>query len=216
LKSRKENVDDKNSRLQISTAEQVQDLRQSIIETPHTFQYSCFHLEHDGKRINDYVELSEVEGLKADSVLTLVEDPYTEKEARLHVVRVRELIGAAGDRTDALHGIMAGLSLHDTVGHDQMAKPKQDGPEQSPLADYDFKAAANTKNLLPPTEEAAPKTIKSIAVSPWNPPPYHLRSKGHLLYLVVTTNENEQQCQFRPVPATATKGQAGSLAPYPP
>jgi protein TIF31 len=27
----------------ISTAEQVQDLRQSIIEMPHTFQYSCFH-----------------------------------------------------------------------------------------------------------------------------------------------------------------------------
>ena len=37
----------------ISTAEQVQDLRQSIIEMPHTFQYSCFHLEHDGKRINE-------------------------------------------------------------------------------------------------------------------------------------------------------------------
>jgi protein TIF31 len=170
----------------------VQDLRQSIIEMPHTFQYSCFHLEHEGQRINDYVELSEVAGLKADSVLTVVEDPYTEKEARLHVIRVRELIGAAGDRTDALHGIMAGLSLHDTVGHEQENKPKEDGPEQSPLADYDFKASGAVKNLLPPPPEAAPKTIRSIAVSPWNPPPYHLRSKGHLLYLVVTTNENEQ------------------------
>lgn len=176
----------------ISTAEQVQDLRQSIIETPHTFQYSCFHLEHEGQRINDYVELGEVSGLKADSVLTLVEDPYTEKEARLHVIRVRELIGAAGDRTDALHGIMAGLSLHDTVGHEQVNKPKEDGPEQSPLADYDFKSTGAVKRLLPPAQDAAPKTIKSIAVSPWNPPPYHLRSKGHLLYLVVTTNENEQ------------------------
>ncbi|EUC45343.1 hypothetical protein COCMIDRAFT_95781 [Bipolaris oryzae ATCC 44560] len=176
----------------ISTAEQVQDLRQSIIEMPHTFQYSCFHLEHNGERINDYVELSEVKDLKPDSVLTLVEDPYTEKEARLHVVRVRELIGAAGDRTDALHGLMAGLSLHDTVGHEHILKPKQDGPEQSPLADYDFKTSGAVKNLLPPAPEAAPKTIKSIAVSPWNPPPYHLRSKGHLLYLVVTTNENEQ------------------------
>ncbi|EMD90219.1 hypothetical protein COCC4DRAFT_126975 [Bipolaris maydis ATCC 48331] len=176
----------------ISTAEQVQDLRQSIIEMPHTFQYSCFHLEHNGERINDYVELSEVKDLKPDSVLTLVEDPYTEKEARLHVVRVRELIGAAGDRTDALHGLMAGLSLHDTVGHEHILKPKQDGPEQSPLADYDFKTSGAVKNLLPPAPEAPPKTIKSIAVSPWNPPPYHLRSKGHLLYLVVTTNENEQ------------------------
>ncbi|CAO2653273.1 Nn.00g026840.m01.CDS01 [Neocucurbitaria sp. VM-36] len=176
----------------ISTAEQVQDLRQSIIEMPHTFQYSCFHLEHEGQRINDYVELSEVSGLKADSTLTLVEDPYTEKEARLHVIRVRELIGAAGDRTDALHGIMAGLSLHDTVGLDQSGKPKEDGPEQSPLADYDFKSSGAVKDLLPPPQDPAPKTIKSIAVSPWNPPPYHLRSKGHLLYLVVTTNENEQ------------------------
>ncbi|KAF1843192.1 uncharacterized protein K460DRAFT_140733 [Cucurbitaria berberidis CBS 394.84] len=176
----------------ISTAEQVQDLRQSIIEMPHTFQYSCFHLEHEGERINDYVELSEVSGLKADSILTVVEDPYTEKEARLHVIRVRELIGAAGDRTDALHGIMAGLSLHDTVGLDQAGKPKEDGPEQSPLADYDFKSTGAVKDLLPPPQDPAPKTIKSIAVSPWNPPPYHLRSKGHLLYLVVTTNENEQ------------------------
>ncbi|KAL6702559.1 Intracellular distribution of mitochondria [Coniothyrium glycines] len=176
----------------ISTAEQVQDLRQSIIEMPHTFQYSCFHLEHDGQRINDYVELSEVPGLKPDSTLTLVQDPYTEKEARLHVIRVRELIGAAGDRTDALHGIMAGMSLHDTVGLEQPGKATEDGPEQSPLADYDFKASGAVDILLPPPQEVAPKTIKSISVSPWNPPPYHLRSKGHLLYLVVMTNENEQ------------------------
>ncbi len=159
---------------------------------PHAFQYSCFHLTHDGKRINDYVELSEVPGLKADSVLTLVEDPYTEKEARLHVIRVRELIGAAGDRTDALHGIMAGLSLHDTVGLDQSGKPAEDDSEQSPLANYQLKSTGVVSNLLPPTQAAAPKTIRSMAVSPWNPPPYHLRSKGHLLYLVVTTNENEQ------------------------
>lgn len=175
----------------MSTAEQVQDLRQSIIETPHTFQYSCFHLEHHGQRINDYVELAEVAGLAADSVLTLVEDPYTEKEARLHVMRVRELIGAAGDRTDALHGILAGLSLHDTLA--PSSKPAAaDGPEQSPLADYDFHAPGAITTLLPPPAAPAPKTIRSLAVSPWNPPPYHLRSKGHLLYLVVNTAENEQ------------------------
>ncbi|KAH7070653.1 clustered mitochondria-domain-containing protein [Paraphoma chrysanthemicola] len=176
----------------ISTAEQVQDLRQSIIEMPHTFQYSCFHLEHKGERINDFVDLSEVADLGPDSVLEVKEDPYTEKEARLHVIRVRELIGAAGDRTDALHGILAGLSLHDTVGVDQSGKPKEDGPEQSPLADYDFKSSGAVKTLLPPPEDPAPKCIKSIALSAWNPPPYHLRTKGHLLYLVATTNENEQ------------------------
>jgi protein TIF31 len=170
----------------------VQDLRQSIIEMPNTFQYSCFHLEHKGERINDFVDLSEVPELGPDSVLEVKEDPYTEKEARLHVIRVRELIGAAGDRTDALHGIMAGLSLHDTVGLDQLAKAKEDGPEPSPLADYDFKAPGAIQVLLPPQQDPAPKCIKSIALSAWNPPPYHLRTKGHLLYLVATTNENEQ------------------------
>ncbi|KAH8708573.1 clustered mitochondria-domain-containing protein [Phaeosphaeriaceae sp. PMI808] len=176
----------------ISTAEQVQDLRQSIIEMPHTFQYSCFHLEHKGQRINDFVDLSEVDELGPESVLEVKEDPYTEKEARLHVIRVRELIGAAGDRTDALHGIMAGLSLHDTVGLHQPAATSEDGPEQSPLADYDFKSSGAVQTLLPPQQDPAPKCIKSIALSAWNPPPYHLRTKGHLLYIVVNTNENEQ------------------------
>jgi protein TIF31 len=173
----------------VSTQEQVQDLRQAIIETPQLFQYSCFHLELDGQRINDYIELSEVPGLKADAVLTLVEDPYTEKEARMHVIRVRELIGASGDRTDALHGILAGLSLHDSIGLEEAAK---EGSEQTPLSDYDFTSGGSVKTLLPPEQDPAPKTIKSVSVSPWNPPPYHLRSKGHLLYLQVTTNENEQ------------------------
>ncbi|PVI02881.1 hypothetical protein DM02DRAFT_612526 [Periconia macrospinosa] len=176
----------------ISTSEQVQDLRQAIIETPNLFQYSCFHLELDGQRVNDFVELSDVPGLKPDAVLTLVEDPYTEKEARMHVIRIRELIGAAGDRTDALHGITAGLSLHESIGLDANGKPKYEGTETTPLSDYDFKAGGNVNTLLAPPQEPAPKTIKSISVSPWNPPPYHLRSKGHLLYLLLTTNENEQ------------------------
>ncbi|KAF2680313.1 hypothetical protein K458DRAFT_392965 [Lentithecium fluviatile CBS 122367] len=173
----------------ISTSEQVQDLRQAIIETPQLFQYSCFHLELDGQRINDYIELSEVPGLKPDAVLTLVEDPYTEKEARMHVIRVRELIGAAGDRTDALHGILAGMSLHDNIGTEESGK---ESAEQTPLSDYDFTSGGAVKTLLPPEQEPAPKTIKSVSVSPWNPPPYHLRSKGHLLYLQITTNEGEQ------------------------
>lgn len=108
------------------------------------------------------------------------------------MVRVRELIGAAGDRTDALHGVMAGVSLFDTVAPGHPGKPGEDGAEQSPLVDYNFKSPGAVSNLLPPPQDPAPKTIKSIAVSPWNPPPYHLRTKGHLLYLVVTTNENEQ------------------------
>ncbi|KMU85193.1 hypothetical protein CIHG_02976 [Coccidioides immitis H538.4] len=71
----------------VSNQEQVQDVRQSIVELPGTFQYTSFHLEHNGERINDYVELSEVKDLKPDAEIVLVEDPYTEKEARMHLCR---------------------------------------------------------------------------------------------------------------------------------
>ena len=180
--------------LMVTTQEQVQDVRQSIIESPGTFQYTCFHLEHNGERINDFVELSEVKDFKPGSELALVEDPYTEKEARMHIARLRELIGAAGDRIDQLHGILAGMSLHDSVAASEgTADGTTNGKsEEHGLSSYDLSAPASIQTLLPRKSDVLPKTLKSIAVSPWNPPPYHLRQKGHLLYLQITTNEGEQ------------------------
>ncbi|KAH0559181.1 Intracellular distribution of mitochondria [Trichoglossum hirsutum] len=187
--------------IMVSSQEQMQDVRQSVVEFPGTFQYSCFHLEHNGERINDYIELSEVSGLSSGSELTLIEDPYTEKEARLHVVRIRELIGAAGNRTDTLHGISAGLSLYDAVATSQHRNPSvlTDGQSTTgetvdahAMSNYDFEALGSSTTLLPPVQPPPPKTIKSLSLSHWNPPPHYLRQKGHLLYLQVTTNEGEQ------------------------
>ncbi|KAE8390508.1 clustered mitochondria-domain-containing protein [Aspergillus alliaceus] len=174
----------------VSSQEQVQDVRQSIVELPSTFQYTCFHLEFNGKRINDFVELSEVPDLKADSEIILVEDPYTEKESRMHVVRMRELVGAAGDRVDNLQGISAGLSLHDSISAE--AADGETADKDHSLSKYDIAGSPALKTILPRAEAPLPKTVKSISLSPWNPVPYHLRQKGHLLYLQVITNEGEQ------------------------
>ena len=148
------------------------------------------------------MELSEVKGLGAESTVRLIEDPYTEKEARTHTIRIRELIGAVGDRIDPLHGPCAGLSLHDTVTpSESVDSGRQNGsaerhatpsPLSNPVAEYDFEAPASIRTILPPPAEHPPKTVKSLSVSPWNPPPHHLRQKGHLLYLQLTTNEGEQ------------------------
>ncbi|KAH8653473.1 eukaryotic translation initiation factor 3 135 kDa subunit [Xylariales sp. PMI_506] len=200
-----------------SPQEQVHELRQSIIELPAAFQYSCFHLEFNGERINDFVQISDVQGLGPESEIRLVEDPYTEKEARIHVIRIRDLIGAAGDRTDTLHGVTPGISLYDAVS----AEAKDSDNVQA--GTYDFYAPADPAATLLPKEEApAPKTVKSVALSSWNPPPYHLRQKGHLLYLLITTNEGEQyqitshvggfyvnkssNSKFDPSPRAAPKG----------
>lgn len=171
----------------VSSQEQVQNIRQTIVDTPHTFQYSCFHLEHNGKRINDFVELSEVPDIVREPVVKLVEDPYTEAQARMHVVRVRELIGAAGNRVDYLSGVDAGLSLCDSV---DLADGGRD-ESNSPLH-YDLDTPSSISALLAKPRDVAPKTVKSISLSPWNPPPYNLRMRGHLLYLQATTNEGEQ------------------------
>ena len=188
--------------IMVSTQEQVQDLRQSIMESPGTFQYSCFHLEHKDERINDHLELSEVQGFAAGSELKLVEDPYTEKEARMHLIRIRDIIGAAGNRVDTLHGISAGLSLHDTVSPwrdpavpsaptDKPANASTSGAPHA-LTDYTLENPPSMRTIIPSDQDQPSKTIKSLGVSAWNPPPPFLRQQGHLLYLQLTTNEGEQ------------------------
>ncbi|EWC44027.1 TIF31-like protein [Drechslerella stenobrocha 248] len=174
----------------VSTQEQVQDIRQSIIELPDTFQYSCFHLEHNGERINDFVELSDVPGITPDSELILVEDPYTEKEARIHLLRIRELIGAASSRIDLMAGVNAGCTLFDSINTDFGEDGK--GGRLHAMVDYDFEAPASLQDMLPAAPHQNPKTVKNLSLSPWNPPPHNLRQRGHLLYLQVTTLEGEQ------------------------
>ncbi|KAL9015500.1 MAG: hypothetical protein Q9185_007106 [Variospora sp. 1 TL-2023] len=187
----------------VSTQGQVQDLRSSIVEQPGTFQYTCFHLEHNGQHINDFTEMSEVKGLVAGSEVRLVEDPYTEREARMHVVRIREIVGALGNHVDALHGIDAGLSLHDIIAPwtvpvaasaaKQKAAESRLVADTNPLANFSFNGPPIIQTLLPPViQEANHKTIKFLSVSPWNPPPPSFRQRGHLLYLQLTTNEGEQ------------------------
>ena len=201
---------------QVSPLEQIHEIRQSVIEHPVAVQYSCFHLEHNGQRINDFVQVSDIEGLAADSELHVVEDPYTEKEARIHFIRIRELIGAAGDRTDTAQGILAGASIHDDV----VAAAAEEAEKE--VQPYDFTATPNLSVLLPKETPPAPKTVKLITLSPWNPPPAQWRQKGHLLYLAVTTNEGEQinvtghvggffvsnssKDKFNPSPRTDAKG----------
>ncbi|KAI9658903.1 MAG: Intracellular distribution of mitochondria [Bathelium mastoideum] len=186
---------EKDIRVMVSSHEQVQDIRQSIIEQPDCLQHTCFHLEHDGERVNDFVELSEVPNVNSGSTLKLVEDPYTEKEARIHFIRIRELIGAAGDRADLLHGINAGLSLYESVRtQDSLESNSKSVPavngSTDPLGGYGLEAPASIQTILPPQSRPSPSSIiKSMQLSPWNPPPHQLRSKGHLLYLEVLTKD---------------------------
>ncbi|KAK2604531.1 hypothetical protein N8I77_007452 [Diaporthe amygdali] len=208
--------------IMVSPHEQVHEVRQSIIELPAALQYSCFHLEHNGERINDFIAINEINGIGPDAEIHLVEDPYTEKEARIHLIRVRELIGASGDRTDTIQGVLAGASLYEKVAAEAGDTADKANQERAAVEEYDFNVVPPVSTLLPAEQDPAPKTVKAIQLSPWNPPPAHLRQKGHLLYLIVTTNEGEQfqitahvggffvnkssNAKFDPLPRLAPKG----------
>ncbi|KAL8885347.1 MAG: hypothetical protein Q9215_006785 [Flavoplaca cf. flavocitrina] len=191
-----------NIQVPVSLQGQIQDLRSAIVEQPGTFQYTCFHLEHSGQRINDFTDLSDVKGLAAGSKIRLIEDPYTERDARMHVVRIREIIGAAGNRVDVLNGVDAGLSLHESIapwnGPDAGSAAKRksavskSAADANPLADFKFDDLISIPTLLPRSQETTSKTIKTLGISSWNPPPPMFRQRGHLLYLQLTTNEGEQ------------------------
>ncbi|CAK7275553.1 Intracellular distribution of mitochondria [Sporothrix epigloea] len=175
--------------IMIYAHEQVSEVRQAIIESPAAQQYSCFHLEYKGNRINEFGQVDDIADLSLEADIHVIEDPYTEKEARLHVIRIRDLVGAVGDHPDIVHGVTPGLSLFDSVTLEASA-----ASEATPI-EFDFTAPADQTTLLPRItahEPAAPKPIKALQISPWNPPPAHLRLKGHLMYLVLTTNEGEQ------------------------
>lgn len=111
------------------------------------------------------------------------------------MLRIRELIGAATARIDTTHGIGAGLSLFD--GLDQLEDEKEakgKKPEEAlhPMSDFDFNATASLDHFLPHVDPIpAPKCVKGVCLSSWNPPPHSLRQRGHLLYLHVTTLEGE-------------------------
>ena len=173
----------------VSTREAVQDIRQSIVELPYAAQYSCFHLVHDGERLNDYMELSDVPGITTSSELTLVEDPYTEKEARLHLLRIKELVGLSTEKVDPVMGILAGVSLHDHIISDQCAKGKT--PRPNNIGNYSFAGPASLDAILPPSPEEPLSCVKALSLSQWNPPPHHLRITGHLLYIRLTTIEDD-------------------------
>ena len=58
----------------------------------------------NGMTLDNFSELKNIEGLKDGSVIRVVEEPYTVREARIHVRHVRDLLKSL-DPTDAYNGV---------------------------------------------------------------------------------------------------------------
>lgn len=101
--------------LQVSTGELVNDLRGYITDREDCCHRTCFSLQYNGIPMDHFAELRSVEGLKDHSVFKVVEEPYTTREARLHIRHVRDLIKSL-DTSDAMNGLNgASISYLNTI-----------------------------------------------------------------------------------------------------
>lgn len=185
----------------VTPREQVQEIRQVVQDSANGLQYSCFHFEHKATRINDYIELTEIPGLLEHPELHLVEDHYTERDVRLHLLRIRDLLAVSG-RGEVGIALSPGASLFEHVKANQWFPPgSPDKPNdygaRKPMTTEEFADEPFPWDVLPdhrlmidPNAPVLPRALKSLALSAWNPPSPFLKQRGYHLFIHLITNEN--------------------------
>ncbi|GMK54172.1 hypothetical protein CspeluHIS016_0107580 [Cutaneotrichosporon spelunceum] len=169
-----------------------------------------------GDKLSEFVELSDVFAhLPEDGerVLDVVNEPYSESTARHAVVRLLEFIEPAGTTANNLTtplGVGAGASIFEEVrtgslyagdsAKDAVAKaePKKEDAKEEEVIEHAFSdwtagSAALPLSKLPVAQPPVEinSCLRSIQLSPFNPPPAPLRQKGHQLYLQISILEGD-------------------------
>ncbi|XP_068102299.1 clustered mitochondria protein homolog [Hyperolius riggenbachi] len=195
--------------VQVSPKELVQEIIQVLMEQENSCHRTCFSLQFEGNVLDNFSELKSVAGLKEGSVLKVVEEPYTIREARIHIRHFRDLLKSL-DLTDAYNGVdcnslsflnsISEGDIGDSSSHDNNGKKKKrPSTEQA----YDAIDCSPPEYILPGSTERpfqplqpltsdskSPQCLKSVMLSGWNPPPGNRKMHGDLMYLTVVTMED--------------------------
>ncbi|PRD20510.1 UNVERIFIED_CONTAM: Clustered mitochondria protein-like protein [Trichonephila clavipes] len=136
--------------IQVSSTELVQEIHQMLMDREETCHRTCFSLQLDGITMDNFAELKTIEGLGEGSVIKVVEEPYTVREARIHVRHIRDLLKSL-DPADAYNGVeCSSFSFLNTITQGDILEKKKCRPDSvdcTPL-DYILPAASNLP-LLP-------------------------------------------------------------------
>lgn len=182
--------------IQVSSMELVQEIHQVLMDREDTCHRTCFSLQLDGVTLDNFAELKNIEGLKEGSIIKVVEEPYTMREARIHVRHVRDLLKSI-DYTDAYAGQeCSSLAFLNVVTQGDILEKKKSRPESVDCTPPDYIMPGSTERPLMPLhlgltkENKAPQCLKVLTTSGWNPPPGPRKMCGDLLYLHVVTLED--------------------------
>lgn len=90
--------------IQVSSMELVQEIHQLLMDREDTCHRTCFSLQLNGVTLDNFSELKTIDGLKEGSIIKVVEEPYTMREARIHVRHVRDILKSL-EMADAYNGV---------------------------------------------------------------------------------------------------------------
>uniref|UniRef100_A0AAR2J9Z4 Clustered mitochondria protein homolog n=1 Tax=Pygocentrus nattereri TaxID=42514 RepID=A0AAR2J9Z4_PYGNA len=204
--------------LQVSPQEMVQEIHQVLMDREDTCHRTCFSLQLDGNVLDNFAELKSIEGLQEGSLLKVVEEPYTVREARIHVRHIRDLLKSL-DPSDAYNGVdcnsLSFLSVFTDGDLGDSGKRKKKGSE---LEQID---CTPPEHILPGSKERPlvplqPQNkdwkplqcLKVLTMSGWNPPPGNRKMHGDLMYLIfisyishLYTTQGSTTYTFNPKPA---------------
>lgn len=182
--------------IQVSSMELVQEIHQLLMDKEDTCHRTCFSLQLDGNTLDNFAELKNIDGLKEGSTIKVVEEPYTMREARIHVRHVRDLLKSL-DPADACNGVeCSSLTFLNAVTQGDVLEKKKLRPESVDCTPPDYIMPEGKERPLSPLQpqvkdQKLPQCVKILTTSAWNPPPGHRKIHGDLMYLYVVTLEDK-------------------------
>ncbi|GMR42853.1 hypothetical protein PMAYCL1PPCAC_13048 [Pristionchus mayeri] len=214
--------------VQVNNTEMLQEIHQVLLEREGTCHRTCYSLQLEGKPLDHFTEIRNVPGLKSGSTLVVVEEPYTLREARIHVRHVRDLsrMPEQGDAASAVDGMSLSYLPFVGLGEKKTEKGEKEKTFEGLPPEY---VLPGTKDrslslIIPNAAIAANKTpyaLKNLGLSPFNPPIPPRKLKGDVLYLFVDTIEKRRvyitcctqgfyangsdEHSFKPTPASGQK-----------
>uniref|UniRef100_A0A182FUP9 Clustered mitochondria protein homolog n=1 Tax=Anopheles albimanus TaxID=7167 RepID=A0A182FUP9_ANOAL len=183
--------------IQVSSMELVQEIHQLLMDREDTCHRTCFSLQLGNTTLDNFAELKNIEGLKEGSVIKVVEEPYTMREARIHVRHVRDLLKSL-DPADAYNGVDCNsLTFLNTITQGDILEKKKLRQDSVDCTPPDFiMPGAQERPLLPlqpgTGKKGSPQPLKVLTTSAWNPPPGPRKLHGDLMYLYVVTMEDKR------------------------
>uniref|UniRef100_A0A182N3Y6 Clustered mitochondria protein homolog n=1 Tax=Anopheles dirus TaxID=7168 RepID=A0A182N3Y6_9DIPT len=183
--------------IQVSSMELVQEIHQLLMDREDTCHRTCFSLQLDGRTLDNFAEVKNIDGLQEGSVIRVVEEPYTMREARIHVRHVRDLLKSL-DPADAYNGVdCSSLTFLHTITMGDIMEKKKARQESVDCTPPDFiMPGAKERPLLPlqpgSGRKGTPQPLKVLTTSAWNPPPGPRKLHGDLMYLYVVTMEDKR------------------------